>query len=73
MGLSNGKATNKQMQEMVFSLKLQSKNLHRQAGKAEKDAKKEKLKIKKVSARCLRVLLPHVCVPAAGGGARCAS
>lgn len=47
MGLSNGKATNKQMQEMVFSLKLQSKNLHRQAGKAEKDAKKEKLKIKK--------------------------
>merc|ERR1711988_1554442 len=35
------------MQEMVFSLKLQAKSLQRQAAKSEKDAKKEKAKIKK--------------------------
>lgn len=47
MGLGKSKPTHQQMQEMVFSLKLQSKNLQRQAQKAEKDAKKEKLKVKK--------------------------
>ena len=46
--MGNTKSTNDQMQEMVFGLKLQSKEMQRQAAKAEKEMKKEKLKIKKV-------------------------
>jgi len=37
----------KQMQEMVFSLKLQSKQIERMQKKCEKDAEKEKKKVAK--------------------------
>ena len=47
--MGNTKSTNEQMQEMVFGLKLQSKEMQRQAAKSEKEMKKEKLKIKKVN------------------------
>ena len=46
--MGNTKSTTQQMQEMVFNLKLQSKEMQRQAAKAEKEQKKEKLKVKKV-------------------------
>lgn len=60
MGLGSSKSTNEQMQEMVFGLKLQSKEMQRQAGKADKEMKKEKLKIKKVphNASTLHPLAP---------------
>merc|ERR1711966_35962 len=47
MGAGNRKPTHDQMQEMVFSMKLQSRELQRQAVKSEKESKKEKAKIKK--------------------------
>ena len=59
MGLGSSKSTNEQMQEMVFGLKLQSKEMQRQAAKADKEMKKEKLKIKKVRWSCF---VTHTCV-----------
>ena len=46
--MGNSKSTNQQMQETVFELKLQSKTMQRSAQKAEKDSKKERMKVKKV-------------------------
>merc|ERR1712159_13578 len=47
MGPAPSKPTPAQMQEMVFSLKLQSKEIARMATKCTKEANKERAKIKK--------------------------